>query len=154
YGPRVNEICSVLEVRLAGGLKVRVDDAALAPPTSRRARALLAYLALHPGPQQRAQVAARFWPDVLDESARTGLRVALSELRQALGRAAEHLIATRDTVALDGPDLIVDTRAFDDALGRGDSAAAIAACDGAILDDVDDDWAYEARRAHLQRLGE
>jgi DNA-binding SARP family transcriptional activator len=144
----------VLEVRLAGGLAVRADGAQLALPASRRARALLAYLALHPGPQPRANVAARFWPDVLDESARTSLRVALTELRQALGPAAVHLIATRESVALDGSDLRVDTRAFGDALASGDAAGAIAACSTPILLEFEDEWAYEARREHAQQLAE
>jgi DNA-binding SARP family transcriptional activator len=144
----------VLEVRLAGGLAVRADGAEVALPGSRRARALLAYLALNPGPQPRAQVAARFWPDVLDESARTSLRVALTELRQALGPAAVHLAATRESVALDGPDLSVDTRAFDRAFAQGDPAAALAACDAPILIELEDDWAHEARREHEQRLAE
>ena len=91
----------MLEVRLTGGLALRAGGTELAPPASRRARALLAYLALHPGPHARARLAARFWPDVLDESARTSLRAALTELRHALGPAADHLVATRETVALD-----------------------------------------------------
>ena len=56
-------------------------------------------------PTRARRLAARFWPDVLDESARASLRVALTELRQALGPAAGYLVATRETVALDGPDL-------------------------------------------------
>ena len=93
----------MLEVRLAGELGAAHRRRELAPPTSKRARAVLAYLALNPGPQPRGRLAARFWPDVLDESARASLRVALTELRQALGPAAGHVVATRDTVALDGP---------------------------------------------------
>jgi DNA-binding SARP family transcriptional activator len=142
----------VLEVRLAGGLALRAGGAELAPPASRRARAVLAYLALNPGPHARAQLAARFWPDVLDESARTSLRAALTELRRALGPAAGSVVATRDSVALDGEELHVDVRAFEAALGRGDPAAAVAACDAPILDGFDDDWAHEARDAHAQRL--
>ena len=102
----------MLEIRLVGGLELRADGAELALPASKRARAVLAYLALNPGPQPRSRLAARFWPDVLDESARASLRVALTELRQALGPAARHLIATRDAVALDGADLTVDAREF------------------------------------------
>src|ERR1700742_2648232 len=98
----------MLDVRLAGGLQLRVDGARIDLPGARRGRAVLAFLALNPGPQPRARVAARFWPDVLDESARASLRVALTELRQALGPAAGHVVATRDTVALDGEDLEVD----------------------------------------------
>src|SRR6201995_4267629 len=112
----------MLEIRLAGPMEVRADGPGWAVPASRRARAVLASLAMPPGPQPRARVAARFWPDVLDESARASLRVALTELRQALGPAAGHLAATRDTVALEGPDLRVDVRDFKEALADGDPA--------------------------------
>ena len=92
----------MLEIRLVGGLELRADGAELALPASKRARAVLAYLALNPGPQPRSRLAARFWPDVLDESARASLRVALTELRQALGPAAAYVAATRETVELGG----------------------------------------------------
>src|SRR5512135_3808967 len=115
----------MLEVRLAGDLELRVDGAELALPASRRARAVLAYLALNRAPQPRGRLAARFWPDVLDESARASLRVALTELRQALGPAAAYVAATRDTIALDGPDLTVDVREFQKALDDGDAARAL-----------------------------
>ena len=141
----------MLEVRLTGALALRANGAELAPPASRRARSLLAYLALHPGRHGRAQLAARFWPDVLDESARTSLRAALSELRRALGPAADQLLADRDTVALEAA---VDTRAFAAALEAGDAAAALTASRGPILDGFDDDWAHDARRAHSERLAD
>jgi len=141
----------VLEVRLTGGLALRANGEALAPPASRRARGVLAYLALHPGPHARAQLAARFWPDVLDESARASLRAALTELRRALGPAADQLVAGRETVALEGA---VDTRAFAAAVEAGDAAAALAASGGPILDGFDDDWAHDARQAHAQRLAD
>jgi DNA-binding SARP family transcriptional activator len=131
-----------------------MDGGEIAPPASKRARAVLAYLAFNPGPQPRARLAARFWPDVLDESARASLRVALTELRQALGPAAGCVLATRDTVALDGPDLNVDTRAFQQALDEGDPIRAIEACGAAILDGFDEAWALEARDDHAYRLGE
>lgn len=115
---------------------------------------MLAYLALYPGPHLRGRLAARFWPDVLDESARASLRVALTELRQALGPAAGMVLATRDTVALEGPDLSVDTRLFRQALDAGDPVRALQACETPILDGFDDDWAIEARDEHAHRLGE
>ena len=144
----------MLEVRLAGGLQLCADGVELAPPTSKRARAVLAFLALNPGAHPRGRLAARFWPDVLDESARASLRVALTELRQALGPEAVHLVATRDTVALEGPDLNVDARNFRLALDRGDSARALEACSAPILEGFDDDWAVEARDEHARRLVE
>jgi DNA-binding SARP family transcriptional activator/tetratricopeptide (TPR) repeat protein len=144
----------VLEVRLTGGLQLRADGAELAPPASKRARAVLAFLALYPGAHQRGRLAARFWPDVLDESARASLRVALTELRQALGPAADCVVATRDTVALDGPGLNVDIRTFQLALGEGDPVRALEACSAPVLEGFDDDWALEARDEHAHRLAE
>ena len=142
----------MLDVGLAGGIQLRVDGAQISLPASRRARAVVAFLTLNPGPQPRARVAARFWPDVLDESARASLRVALTELRQALGPAAGHLVATRDTVSLEGPDLRVDVREFQQALADGDTARALEACDAPILNDFEEEWAIEARDEHAQQL--
>src|SRR5207248_9356253 len=51
----------MLRVRLLGELALEVDGEELEAPASRRARALLGWLALHPGPRPRAEVAARFW---------------------------------------------------------------------------------------------
>jgi DNA-binding SARP family transcriptional activator/tetratricopeptide (TPR) repeat protein len=145
----------MLEVRLGSGLALRVDGEEIPPPTSKRARALLAYLALHPGPHPRGRLAAVFWPDVLDESARASLRVALTELRQALGPAAvEHLLATRKTVSLGGPGLTVDVREFQAALERDDARRALDVCGGSILDGFEDDWAIQARDEHIHLLSE
>ncbi len=138
----------MLRVRLAGGLALDADGREIAPPRSRRARAVLAYLAAHPGAHARGELAARFWPDVLDESARTSLRAALTELRGALGAESERLVATRATVALDAR---VDVRELAALLAAGRAAEALAAGDGALLPGIDDDWAHELRRAHDER---
>jgi hypothetical protein len=44
------------------------------------------------------------------------------------------VVARRDTVALEGPDLRVDTRLFQQAVDRGDPVGALEACDAPILD--------------------
>ena len=93
----------MLRVRLLGELQADVDGAPVAPPASRRAWSLLAWLALHPGEHARGAVAARFWPDVLDTSARASLRSALWELRRALG-TDEPLVTGRERIALRGGD--------------------------------------------------
>src|SRR5215208_6485272 len=126
----------MLRVRLAGSLRIEADGREIAPPRSRRARGLLAYLAAHRGPHSRGHLAARFWPDVLDDSARASLRAALTELRQALGPYARCLVATRDTVEL--ADVWVDIR---DHLPTG-----------TLLTDMDDDWVLELRSAHEDRV--
>src|ERR671929_1834663 len=79
----------MLRVRLLGELQADVDGRPVQPPASRRAWSLLGWLALHPGEHPRASVAARFWPDVLDASARASLRSAAWALRRALGPAAD-----------------------------------------------------------------
>src|SRR5918999_861634 len=75
----------MLRVHVLGELELDLDGAALEPPPSRRARALLGFMALHPGPHPRSALAARFWPDVLDESARTSLRGALTAVPRSPG---------------------------------------------------------------------
>ena len=138
----------MLRVRLAGGLALDADGHEITPPRSRRARAVLAYLAAHPGAHARGELAARFWPDVLDESARTSLRAALTELRGALGPESEALVATRASVALDA---WVDARELAALLAAGRAAQALAAGDGPLLPGIEDDWAHELRRAHDER---
>ena len=139
----------MLRVRLAGGLALESDRRAIPLPASRRARGLLAYLAAHPGAHGRGELAARFWPDVLDESARTSLRAALSELRRALGADADRLVATRETVALEGAWVdLREAAALLDA-GRADDAAAL--LDGELLRGMDDDWIFELRRTYADR---
>src|SRR5207253_10303811 len=118
---------------------------------SRRARVLLAWLACHPGMHARSKVAGLFWPDVLDESARTSLRAALTELRRALGPAAPHLLATRDQVGLIGDGLEVDVRAFDELLVSGLLEDALAlASEGELLAGLEDEWVHEERERALR----
>ncbi len=144
----------MLVVRLLGGLAVADDEVTVAAPRGRCA-ALLAWLALHPGMQPRGRVAARLWPDVMDESARRSLRTALLDLRSALGpHAAGLLLGTRDEIGL-GPDVRVDVRDFADAAedGRLEAALAIGAA-GELLPELDHEWVYEAREEHERRLAE
>ncbi len=95
---------TVLRIQLLGRMTVECDGEELAAPSARRAWSLLAYLALSPGPQSRGDLAAHFWPDVLDASARASLRSAVWSLRRILGPAADaYLIVDRNWVGL-APD--------------------------------------------------
>ena len=142
----------MLDVRLLGGLAVTHDGEIVVAPRGRCA-ALLAWLALNPGMQHRGRVAARLWPDVLDESARRSLRTALLDLRAALGpQAATKLVGTRDDVGL-GPEVRVDMREFAAAAanGRLEEALEIGAA-GELLPELDQEWVYEAREEHERNL--
>jgi DNA-binding SARP family transcriptional activator len=79
----------MVHVRLLGELEVEAGGKRIEPPASRRAWSLLAWLALHPGEHPRSTVAAAFWPDVLDSSARASLRSAAWAGRQATVNAAK-----------------------------------------------------------------
>src|SRR5215217_213634 len=123
----------MLRVQLLGELQAEAGGAAVGPPPSRRAWSLLGWLALHPGDHARGTVAARFWPDVLDTSARASLRSATWNLRQALGPGAQDaLVADRDRVGL---RCETDLAAFDALLVAGDLRGAAALGDGPVLAD-------------------
>ena len=144
----------MLRIRLYGGLEVELDGVPVQPPTSRRAWSLLAWLALHPGLSARRRVAACFWPDVLDASARASLRSAVWAVRRALGPAGDtYLHATRDRLGLEsGGHLWVDVAAFDElvAAGRLQEAAALAA--GELLAGFDEEWVLQAREEQHAKL--
>jgi DNA-binding SARP family transcriptional activator len=143
----------MLGVRVLGPMRVELDGEPLAAPASRRAWSLLAYLALHPGPHRRADLAARFWPDVLDASARQSLRSAVWALRRALGPAAGQLVASRDEIRLEG-EVWVDCIEFEQLIDGGRVDEALAFSDGELLAGFDDEWAYDARADHRERLAE
>jgi DNA-binding SARP family transcriptional activator/tetratricopeptide (TPR) repeat protein len=142
----------VLRIRLVGGVSVEIDGRTVPAPASRRAWALLGWLALHPEPHSRADVAAALWPDVVDSSARQSMRSALWSLRQALDEAGvELLVSSRDRIGLD-PDVDVDIHGFDEAVAAGELAEAVQIGDGDLLAGIDDEWALVARDAHRERL--
>ena len=93
----------MLHARLFGPLRISVDTDAAPDVTGLKPRAVLAWLLMHPGLHPRESVAARFWPDVLDTSARGSLRSALWVVRAALETVggAEYLVGDRERVGID-----------------------------------------------------
>ena len=143
----------MLRVRLVGELTLEADGKRLELPAPAKARALLAWLALHPGTHSRSEVAGTFWPDVLEESARASLRTALSAVRRSLGPAADgHLVATREVVGLEGA--WVDALAFEELVAAGRPAEALALAQGELLPSLDDEWARDARDHQRRRRAE
>ena len=140
----------MLRVRLLGPLEADVDGRSVEQPASSRAWELLAWLALHPGEHPRGALAARFWPDVLDTSARASLRSAAWALRRALGDGgADALVAGRDRVAL---RCTTDLQELDALVDRGELEAAAALHRGPLLADLDQDWVLEERDRQTARL--
>ena len=143
-----------MRLHVLGGLALEVDGTQVELPTSRRARSLLAWLALNGGPHSRVEVAGRFWPDLAESSARGNLRLALWGIRRALGPAADSwLVATRDEVGLAANGSVwVDLVAFRRLLDEERYEEAVALCRGEPLVELEDDWVYEARDEHREHV--
>lgn len=106
-----------LSVTLLGGFHVRSDAGTLTVPT-RKAQALLAYLAVPAGhPHPRDKLASLLWSDTADEQARNSFRQALSTLRKALPPAS--LVTEAETVALDPESAEVDVTVFQRRVAEG-----------------------------------
>ena len=141
----------MLRIHAVGGFRAEVDGRERTSPALDRATSLLAWLALNPGTHRRSTVAARFWPEVLDESARASLRSALWSLRRRLGEDANGaLIATRDRVGL-SDEVWVDVAEADRLRAEGRLEEALALTDGELLSGFEDEWAHEARDEHRTR---
>jgi len=80
---------------------------------SRKARALLAYLAMKPDYRaRREELATLFWGDNPDASARHSLRQCLISLRQDLCLASQILVVDREIIGLRAEFVSVDARSF------------------------------------------
>jgi DNA-binding SARP family transcriptional activator/TolB-like protein/tetratricopeptide (TPR) repeat protein len=101
-------------LRLLGAftLEVNAGRALAIALRSRKARALIAYLAMKPdGRASREELATLFWGDTTDAQARHSLRQCVMSLRQDLHLVAADLIdADRDMVELRMDALAVDAR--------------------------------------------
>ncbi|MEZ4831933.1 MAG: BTAD domain-containing putative transcriptional regulator [Caldilineaceae bacterium] len=116
-----------LEIRLFGGLDLRLGGDVVGSLPTRKAEALLTYLACQKRPIGREVLADLLWDDRSQDQALANLRSILSSLRKVL---KDHLLVTRQTVAFDrSSDHWLDVDAFTqqiDALARlpGDQRTA------------------------------
>lgn len=146
----------MLRIQLLGQMAVECDGLVVPAPSARRAWSLLAYLSLARTPLPRAELAAEFWPDVLDSSARASLRSAVWSLRRTLGVGAErYLTIDRNQVGLaEDADIWVDVAVFEEHVAAGRAREAVELCHGELLAGFEDEWALLARGAHRDRLME
>jgi DNA-binding SARP family transcriptional activator len=149
---------SALVLQLFGGFRLVDRNGGEIRIASRKARALLAYLALRKGESQaRDRLATLLWDDTDEELARTSLRQALTALRKALPESANAMLrADTESLGLDGSLLDTDVDALRRALTADTRTAlqeAIAHYRGDLLEGFDaksaafDEWANTERRA-------
>ncbi|HEY2048664.1 MAG TPA: BTAD domain-containing putative transcriptional regulator [Caulobacteraceae bacterium] len=157
----MSNAASPAHLRLLGDFALVAADGRSVPITNRRARALLAYLALEPehaAPRER--IAGLLWSDRGDPQARASLRQCLLELRATTADYGLSLTdVTRDRIALECRSVGSDVADLKIALGTGavERAAEILAAAGSsrILEDVEigglfGDW-LDQTRARLEQ---
>src|SRR5947207_13688960 len=121
------QFMSQLQLSLLGTPVVKHGERTLTFST-RKALALLVYLAVEGGIHPRKTLSESFWPELDAEHGRAALRATLLELRKLLERShapgeRAHLLVERDTLGFDqGSPLILDLRLVESAskqVGRG-----------------------------------
>ncbi|MBX3702330.1 MAG: AAA family ATPase [Steroidobacteraceae bacterium] len=156
---------ALLQIQLLGGCEFRDRRGRPLPLTSRKCRALLAFLALQQGvPQTREKLATLLWEEADGDSARASLRQALSAIRRALPAGAREVLRA-DTlqVALDVGAIEVDLLALRALLAESTPAALRAAmplATGELLEGFAarsasfDDWLGTERRVLRRELSQ
>ena len=81
-----------------GGLQISRGAEPLRGFESRKAQALLVYIAMEPQPHSRAALAGLLWSNLAEPRARGNLRRVLTNLRHLV---AQHLVITPQTIAFD-----------------------------------------------------
>ncbi|MGQ0831980.1 MAG: AAA family ATPase [Microthrixaceae bacterium] len=100
-----------IRISVLGPPRVERDGRAIAFDT-RKAIALLAYLACEDRPQRRDTLATLLWPDADEAHARAALRRTLSVVKRGLGDGPGFSVTREEVTLTDGPGVHVDVRAF------------------------------------------
>jgi DNA-binding SARP family transcriptional activator len=110
-----------LRVMLLGGFEARLASGATLNLPTKKAQALLAYLAVRPDQSHpRDKLAALLWGEKSDEQARGGLRRALVALRRALADALPPPLRIEgQTLALNSVGVEVDVVTFERRVAEG-----------------------------------
>lgn len=130
YRPCVNEWSKQMgsvknfKLMLFGGFRLININGEAFMPTARKAKALLAWLAVNPDQQHpREKLAAVLWPDSDEVQGRHSLRQALGELRKVMPDDEGPLHATKEWILLDSGQIEVDAQLFNACLAGGDDTA-------------------------------
>jgi DNA-binding SARP family transcriptional activator/predicted ATPase len=103
-----------LKIMLLGGVTITQGETAVTNFASRKAEALLIYLACNPRPHPRETLAALLWPENAQSRALANLSVALNSVKKQL---EPYIVAERHSIAFnDAADYELDTAAFQQAV--------------------------------------
>ncbi len=149
-----------LHFELLGGFSVRFEGGQPCPLPTRKAHALLAYLALPAGRfHSREKLTALLWGDTAEVQARQSFRQALFSIRRAVGDGRALLLTQGDTIALNAELVFVDVAELESALTDGSIDGLVRAATlykGDLLDgfSVDEPPFEEWRIVERERLRE
>jgi DNA-binding SARP family transcriptional activator len=160
---RAEAIRPIVRIHLLGPMRTTTYLGESILPRGRKARAILACLALAAGDRvSRGRLAAMLWDRVAEAQARASFRQALRQLSAAMGSLAHELLSVdRETVCLSKELCWVDARALvapqlvQQPPARGDLAAL---CTGELLDGLDgisssfDQWLLSERTRFTEQL--
>src|SRR5262245_9179415 len=121
YREPAETVMARLTLTLLGGFRAHLDPGApLAFPT-RKAQALVSYLAMPAGePHSRDKLASLLWGSTVETTARTSLRQTLYSLRRILRRAeSEPLHADGNLVSVDPDAISLDVLEFERCVQQG-----------------------------------
>ena len=121
----------MLEIRLLGGFDLKVNSQDLNDLGSRKAEAILVYLAMRGGMCNRNVLATLFWPENPESQAMTSLRVALSLLHREL---KDYLEVTHDVIGMKpGANVYLDVTDLEGKLECGEVEQALDVYQGDFL---------------------
>ena len=149
-----------LALKLLGGFRSELDEQQLSLPT-RKAEALLAFVAMHPREMfSRDRLASLLWGDLPQEQSRQSLRQAIFALRKAIDPDRNGILLIEgDEVGLDPFTIDVDAITFEKLLDEGTTEMtqqALALYRGELLDgfDIGEEKFEEWLRSQRERLKE
>ncbi|HEX6478187.1 MAG TPA: AAA family ATPase [Ktedonobacteraceae bacterium] len=146
---------SQLQLSLLGEPVVKHDERTLTFPT-RKALALLIYLAVDGGTHTRKTLSESFWPELDAEHGRAALRATLLELRKLLDRChgpgeQAHLHIERDILGIEqGSPLILDLRLVESVSKQ---IGKVGRQGGLLTDQVDGELLAQLEQATLLTRG-
>jgi DNA-binding SARP family transcriptional activator len=116
----------MLRISLFGGMALHIDDREVVL-NNRKAKALVAYLALTPGMREtRDRLVGLLWSETEDGKARASLRQLLYGLRDALDKAGVAALSTDNFhVSLDASLFVTDLDCVLASIDRGDPAKCL-----------------------------
>lgn len=115
---------TTLRIQLLGEPCISVTGQSDVRLPTRKAQALLIYLACPPGvARSRDHLAGLLWSRNADEQARTNLRQNLSRLRKSLGSAKEAVVADAHEIELISDIVETDTSTFEGLVQQSDVAS-------------------------------